>query len=180
MADTRTMTRWSVEECARQTTAGEVTALELVEASLAAIDERNGPLNAISVVLADEARAEAAARDDLLARGVEPGPLHGVPVVIKEELHVAGTVTTFGGRGNSTPATADSEVVRRLRKAGAVVVAKTRMPEFGALPFTETDAHGVTRNPLETHHTPGGSSGGTAVAVSAGMVPFGMGGDGGG
>ena len=180
MADTGTMTRWGVEECARRATAGEVTALELVEASLAAIEERNGPLNAISVVLADEARAEAAARDDLLARGVEPGPLHGVPVVIKEELHVAGTVTTFGGRGNSTPATADSEVVRRLRKAGAVVVAKTRMPEFGALPFTETDAHGVTRNPWETHHAPGGSSGGTAVAVSAGMVPFGMGGDGGG
>ncbi len=180
MADTAEIIRWGVEECARATSAGEVSALELTEASLATIEERNGPLNAISVVLADEARDEAAARDDALARGIEPGPLHGVPVVIKEELHVAGTVTTYGGRGNSTPATADSEVVRRLRKAGAVVVAKSRMPEFGMAPFTESDAHGVTRNPWETHHTPGGSSGGTAVAVSAGMVPFGMGGDGGG
>jgi amidase len=180
MADTATITRWGVEESARRAAAGEVSAAELVEASLTAIEERNGPLNAISVVLADQAREEAAARDDALSRGIEPGPLHGVPVVIKEELHVAGTVTTYGGRGNSTPATRDSEVVRRLRKAGAVVVAKSRMPEFGQWPFTESDAHGVTRNPWETHHTPGGSSGGTAVAVASGMVPFGMGGDGGG
>lgn len=174
------LTRWGVAECARRTAAGEVSAVELVEASLARIEDRNGPLNAISLVLADEARAEAASRDDSLARGVEPGPLHGVPVVIKEELHVAGTITTYGGHGNSTPATEDSEVVRRLRRAGAVVVAKTRMPEFGAFPFTESDAYGVTRNPWETQHTPGGSSGGTAVAVATGMAPFGMGGDGGG
>lgn len=174
------LTRWSVAECARRASSGEVTAVELVEASLARIDERNGPLNAISVVLADRALDEAAARDEALARGVEPGPLHGVPVVIKEELPVKGTPTTFGGRGNSKKATQDAEVVRRLRKAGAVVVAKTRMPEFGAFPFTESDAHGVTRNPWESHHTPGGSSGGTAVAVATGMAPAGLGGDGGG
>ncbi len=89
-------------------------------------------------------------------------------------------MTTFGGRGNSVPVAADSEVVRRLRAAGAVVVGKTRMPEFGAWPYTESAAYGATRNPWDTTRTPGGSSGGTAAAVSSGMVPVGMGGDGGG
>ena len=101
-------------------------------------------------------------------------------MAIKEELDVAGCVTTFGGRGNSTPARADSEVVRRIRAAGAVVVGKTAMPEFGAWPYTESEAHGITHNPWSTGHTPGGSSGGTAAAVAAGMVPIGLGGDGGG
>ena len=79
-----------------------------------------------------------------------PGPLYGVPVAIKEELDVAGCVTTFGGRGNSTPVTEDGEVVRRLRAAGAVVVGKTHMPEFGACPYTESVAYGYTRNPWGT------------------------------
>jgi amidase len=89
-------------------------------------------------------------------------------------------VTTFGGRGNSTPVAADGEVVRRLRAAGAVIVGKTAMPEFGAWPYTESEAHGITHNPWSTGHTPGGSSGGTAAAVASGMVPVGLGGDGGG
>jgi amidase len=101
-------------------------------------------------------------------------------VAIKEEIDVAGCVTTFGGRANSTPVAADGEVVRRLRAAGAVIIGKTRMPEFGAWPYTESVDGGHTRNPWEPGHTPGGSSGGTAVAVSAGMVPVGLGGDGGG
>ena len=96
--------------------------------------------------------------------------MHGVPVAIKEELDVAGRVTTFGGRGNTTPAAADAEVVRRLRAAGAVVVGKTNMPEFGQWPFTESVAHGITRNPWDTRRSPGGSSGGTAAAVAAGLV----------
>ncbi len=101
-------------------------------------------------------------------------------MAIKEELDVAGCVTTFGGHGNSTPAAADGEVVRRLREAGAVIVGKTHMPEFGAWPYTESVAYGYTRNPWRTGFTPGGSSGGTAAAVASGMVPIGMGGDGGG
>jgi amidase len=132
------------------------------------------------VVLAAEARAEAADRDAALAAGEAPGPLHGVPIAIKEELDVAGCVTTFGGRSNSTPAAADGEVVRRLRAAGAVIIGKTRMPEFGQWPFTESEDAGYTRNPWNPDHTPGGSSGGTAVAVAAGMVPIAIGGDGGG
>ena len=159
---------------------GETTARAVTEAALGRIEERDGALNAFSTVLERRALAEAAARDAHGAAGGALGPLHGVPVAIKEELDVAGCVTTFGGRGNSTPVAADGEVVRRLRAAGAVVVGKTAMPEFGAWPYTECEARGTTRNPWRPDHTPGGSSGGTAVAVSSGMVPVGMGGDGGG
>lgn len=169
-----------VAETARLVREGEVSAVDVLQAALARIDERNGPLNAITRLLADEALAEAQERDTRLAGGAPVGPLHGVPIVIKEEVDVAGAVTTFGGRGNSTPARADAEVVTRLRDAGAVIVGKTAMPEFGAFPFTESDAFGVTRNPWDTTRTPGGSSGGTAVAVASGMVPAGIGGDGGG
>ena len=101
-------------------------------------------------------------------------------MAIKEELDVAGCVTTYGGRANSTPAAADGEVVRRLRAAGAVIVGKTAMPEFGSYPFTESEATGYTLNPWDVARSPGGSSGGTAVAVATGMVPVGIGGDGGG
>ena len=157
-----------------------MSAVEAVDETLLRIVERDPGIRAFTVVLADQARTEAAERDASLTRGETPGPLHGVPVAIKEEIDVAGCVTTFGGRGNSTPATADSEVVRRLRTAGAVIVGKTAMPEFGAWPYTESEAHGITHNPWSPGHTPGGSSGGTAAAVAAGMVPVGLGGDGGG
>ena len=129
-------------------------------------------------MLDNEAREQARFLE--LGQGGERGPLYGVPVAIKEELDVAGCVTTFGGHGNSTPVAADGEVVRRLREAGAVIVGKTHMPEFGAWPYTESVAYGYTRNPWRTGFTPGGSSGGTAAAVASGMVPIGMGGDGGG
>jgi amidase len=156
---------------------GQVSSVELVGGALERISRYDGRLNAFTTVLAEEALAEAAARD---AHAGERGPLHGVPVAIKEELDVAGRVTTFGGRGNAAPAVADAEVVHRLRAAGAVVVGKTNMPEFGQWPFTESVAHGITRNPWDTRRSPGGSSGGTAAAVAAGLVPFGLGGDGGG
>ena len=90
------------------------------------------------------------------------------------------TRTTFGGEANETPAADDAELVRRLRAAGAVIVGKTTMPEFGAFPYTESVSRGITRNPWDRSRTPGGSSGGTAVAVATGMVPVGIGGDGGG
>jgi amidase len=167
-------------DLARLTASGEVTATAAVEASLDRIAKRDPGLNAFSVVLAEEALANAAALDADLAAGGVAGPLHGVPVAIKEEIDVAGCVTTFGGVANSTPVATDGEIVRRLRQAGAVVVGKTRMPEFGQWPFTESVAGGITRNPWDRSHTPGGSSGGTAAAVAAGMVPIGIGGDGGG
>jgi amidase len=159
---------------------GQVSGRELTAACLDRIDALNHRLNAFTNVMREQALAEAAERDDALARGEEPGPLHGVPVAIKEELDVEGQVTTFGGRANVTPASRDAEVVRRLREAGAVVVGKTAMPEFGQWPFTESAVHGLTRNPWDLTRSTGGSSGGTAAAVASGMVPVGMGGDGGG
>jgi amidase len=174
------LARAGVAETARLVAGGEISARDVTEQALARIAERDRELNAFSALLVDAAIAEAEERDAALAAGGPAGPLHGVPIAIKEEIDVAGTVTTFGGNGNSTPVTADAEVVRRLRVAGAVVIGKTTMPEFGAFPFTESAARGITRNPWDPSRTPGGSSGGTAAAVSAGMVPVGMGGDGGG
>jgi len=157
---------------------GETTSVELTRACLDRIDRLDPVLNAFSEVLASDAVAEAAARDasDPGARG----PLHGVPIAVKQELDVEGTVTTFGGRANTTPAGADCEVVRRLRDAGAVIIGKTTMPEFGQWPFTESASTGITRNPWHLERSTGGSSGGTASAVAAGLVAAGLGGDGGG
>ena len=169
-----------VAETARLVAAGELSARQVTDAAIERITLLNPRLNAISQRIDDRARAEADARDAHRASGGELGPLHGVPLVIKEELAVEGLVTTFGGRANSVPAEADCEVVRRLRDAGAVVVATSTMPEFGAFPYTESDSTGLTRNPWDTGRSPGGSSGGTAAAVASGMVPAGMGGDGGG
>ena len=159
---------------------GELSARELTAACLDRIDAFNQRLNAFTNVMREEALAEAAARDEAQAGGESPGPLHGVPVAVKEEVQVEGQVTTFGGRANVERAGSDSEVTRRLRAAGAVVVGKTAMPEFGQWPFTESVAYGVTHNPWDPTRTPGGSSGGTAVAVATGLVAMGIGGDGGG
>jgi amidase len=167
-------------ETARLVAAGTLTARQVTDAAIERIERLDPPLNAISQRIDERARAEADARDAHQAAGGELGPLHGVPMVIKEELAVAGLVTTFGGDANSTPAVADCEVVRRLREAGAVIVATSTMPEFGAFPYTESDSRGFTRNPWDTGRSPGGSSGGTAAAVASGMVPVGLGGDGGG
>lgn len=177
MTESRTDTPPSAAETVERIAAGVMGPHAEVERSLARIGARNAELNAFSIVLADEAREQARLLEQ---GGGARGPLFGVPVAIKEELDVAGCVTTYGGMGNSTPAAEDGEVVRRLRAAGAVVVGKTHMPEFGAFPYTESAAHGYTRNPWRTSFSPGGSSGGTAAAVASGMVPIGMGGDGGG
>ncbi len=167
-------------EIVRLTASGEVSTRTVVDESLDRIAELNPRFNAFTVVLIEQARAEADARDATRAAGEPLGPLHGVPVAIKEELDVAGCVTSYGGRANSTPAAHDGEVVRRLRAAGAVVVGKTTMPEFGSFPFTESEATGYTLNPWDESRSPGGSSGGSAVAVATGMVPVAIGGDGGG
>lgn len=166
----------SVAETVRRTTAGELAPSVVVDAALDRIGATDPALRAFSVVLADRARADAAGLDG----AAQHGPLHGVPVAIKEEVDVEGAVTTFGGQANTTPAAADAELVRRLRAAGAVVVGKTAMPEFGAFPYTESAALGMTRNPWDLSRSPGGSSGGTAAAVASGMVPVAIGGDGGG
>ncbi|MFT4126333.1 MAG: amidase [Gordonia sp. (in: high G+C Gram-positive bacteria)] len=159
---------------------GEVWSRELVEHSLAEIERLDPVLNAFCAVRAVEARAEADALDAEAETGRLRGPLHGVPIAVKDENDVAGLPTAYGGVAASTPARSDSEVVARLRAAGAVIIGKTRMPEFGIWPFTESVAHGCTRNPWDVTRSPAGSSGGTAAAVASGMVAAGIGGDGGG
>jgi amidase len=152
---------------------GRLCARESVEAALARVAERDAALHAVSALRLDAALADADALD---AGGPgHDGPLAGVPVMVKEELDVGGMVTTFGGLGNTSPAREDCESVRRLRAAGAVVVAKTVMPEFGQFPFTESAARGVTHNPWDPSRSTGGSSGGSAAAVASGMVPVAMG-----
>jgi amidase len=168
----------SAVEIAADVRAGRRTARAVVEAALERIALVDPQLNAFTVVLAEEARAAADAIDAQAPD--QRGPLAGVPIAIKAENDVAGQVTTFGGRGNTTPASADSEIVRRLRAAGAVIVGLTALPEFGQFPFTESVAHGLTRNPWALDRSTGGSSGGSAAAVASGCVPVAIGGDGGG
>ncbi|MER6328732.1 amidase [Streptomyces sp. NPDC001034] len=166
-------------ESARALAAGEVTSRELVERCLARIEASRPVLNAFRVVRAEAALAEADAADRELAAGGRR-PLLGVPVAVKDDTDVAGEPTAFGCAGDFPPAAADGEAVRRLRAAGAVIVGKTNTCELGQWPFTEGRAFGDTRNPWHTGHTPGGSSGGSAAAVAAGLVPAALGSDGAG
>ncbi|MFD3839297.1 amidase [Streptomyces sp. NPDC058642] len=166
-------------ESARALAAGEVTSRALVEQALERIAASQGSLNAFRVVRAEAALAEADAADGELAAGVRR-PLLGVPVAVKDDMDVAGEPTAFGCQGEFPAVAQDGEAVRRLRAAGAVVVGKTNTCEFGQWPFTEGPAFGTTRNPWSTEHTPGGSSGGSAAAVAAGLVPAALGSDGAG
>jgi len=160
--------------------AGELTARELVELHLARIARIDPELNAFRVVLAERALADADQADARLRAGDER-PLLGVPVAIKDNADVAGEATLHGTNATAgTPAGSDSEVVRRLRAAGAVVIGKTHMPELAIWPFTETATFGATRNPWNRDRTPGGSSGGSAAAVAAGLAPLALASDGAG
>ncbi|MDH6547062.1 amidase [Streptomyces sp. SAI-041] len=166
-------------ETARALADGTVTSRALVEQTLARIDGSQETLNAFRIVRTETALAEAEAADARLAAGVRK-PLLGVPVAVKDDMDVAGEPTAFGCRGEFPAVARDGEAVRRLRAAGAVVVGKTNTCEFGQWPFTEGPAFGATRNPWSPEHTPGGSSGGSAAAVAAGLVPAALGSDGAG
>src|SRR3954468_14054190 len=159
--------------------AGTVTPADLVDLYLDRIAKLDPELNAFRVVFAERARAEAQQAAGRLGAGDER-PLLGVPVAVKDNLHVAGEVTAMGSNAYGEPATADAEVVRRLRAAGAIVIGKTHMSELAVFPFTETIAWGQTRNPWDRGRSAGGSSGGSAVAVAAGMVGAAYASDGGG
>jgi amidase len=157
----------------------EVAARELVELVLARIERLDPHLNAFGAVYAERALMEAANADARVRAG-EDRPLIGVLVAVKDEIDIAGEVTSHGTGAMVTSAPADAEVVRRLRAAGAIVVGKTKMPELGLWPFTESVTYGVTRNPWDLERTSGGSSGGSAAAIAAGIVPAALGGDGAG
>jgi amidase len=166
-------------EQARRVRDGEVTARELVDESLERIARLDPELNAFRCVLADSARAEAGAAQARLDAG-EHAPLLGVPVAVKDNVDMAGETTCHGTGAVDRPATADSEVVRRLRAAGAVIVGRTNLPELAMWGhFTASETHGVSRNPWNAERSTGGSSGGSAAAVAAGMVAAAVGSDGG-
>jgi amidase len=166
-------------EQARLVAAGEVSARELVTASLERIERLDPVLNAFRVVFAERALTEADQADARRGAG-DRRPLLGVPVAVKDDADVAGEVTAWGSLANGDRRPRDSDVVRALREAGAIVVGKTNVPELTIWPFTESLAFGATRNPWSLDHTPGGSSGGTGAAVAAGLVGAGLGSDGAG
>ncbi len=159
--------------------AGEISSRELVEVYLERIARLDPLLNAFRVVLAERALLEADQADARRGAGGER-PLLGVPIAVKDDTDLAGEVTGLGTNAYGAPVSEDAEIVRRMRAAGAVVIGKTNVPELCAFPWTESPTRGVTRNPWELQHTPGGSSGGTAAAVSAGLVGAALASDGGG
>ena len=159
--------------------AGEVSASELVAAALERIAALDPQLNAFRVVTGERALLEARQADSRRGEGDER-PLLGVPIAVKDNLDVAGEVTTDGTGAHGGPAQADAEVVRRLRAAGAIVVGKTHMSELGLWPWTESATWGLSRNPWAPNRTPGGSSGGSAAAVAARLVGAAHAADGGG
>ncbi|HEX6152944.1 MAG TPA: amidase [Solirubrobacterales bacterium] len=158
---------------------GEVSPTELVKLSLDRIARFDSELNSFRKVFAEKALLEAEQAEARVKAG-EERPLLGVPIAIKDEIDVAGEVNTHGTDAFSEPAKADSEVVRRLREAGAIIVGLTLLPEMAICGFSESATYGVTRNPWNPQRTPGGSSGGSASAVAAGLVPVASAGDGAG
>jgi amidase len=156
----------------------ELSAAELLEAVLVRVEAVNPSVNAIITLAAEQARASAADLDAQAARGSFAGPLHGLPIAIKDLAETAGIRTTYGSPifASYVP-DFDAPHVALLKAAGAVVMGKTNTPEFGAGSQTFNPVFGPTRNPYDTRLTPGGSSGGAAAAVAAGMIPFADGSD---
>jgi len=162
---------------ARMLANGTVTAPALLDVYLDRIARLDPELRSYRVVLADSAREQAAAAQARLDAG-DRQPLLGVPIAIKDDVDIAGEVTTYGSRAHGPARTADAEVIRRLREAGAVFVGKTAVPEMTLWSFAETVTFGATRNPWNTDYTPGGSSGGSAASVAAGLASMALGSDG--
>ena len=159
--------------------AREISARELTELYLERIRRLDVELNSYRVVFDERALAEADQADGRAKAG-DTRPLLGVPVAIKDDLDVAGEVTAFGSDAHGGPVAADAELVRRLRTAGAVILGKTHVPELTITPWTESPTFGITRNPWDPQRTPGGSSGGTAAAMAAGLAGAAIGSDGAG
>jgi amidase len=170
-----TLTDKSATELAALIKAREVSSREVIEAHLARIEEVNGYVNAITLVLADSARSAADAAD---AASEPQGPLHGVPFTIKENIDSVGSATTQGVPmlAEALPGE-DAPVVARMKAAGAIPIGRTNMPEMGLRLSTDNPLRGRTLNPWNSELTAGGSSGGDGVALATGMTPFGLGND---
>ncbi len=170
--------RWDATRMAQAIARREVSSGEAVASCLARLDAVNPRLNAVTVTLGAQARAAAARADAAVARGDALGPLHGVPVSIKENIDQAGCATTNGIVAfRDLVAAEDSPVVANWTRAGAVVVGRTNTPGFSFRLDTENDLRGLTYNPWSATHTPGGSSGGASSSVAAGITPLAHGND---
>jgi len=165
-------------DLARMLREGEVSAREVLDAHLGRIDLWNPVVNAIVTRTFELALGRAASLDEALARGEEPGPLHGLPIAHKDLVDTAGIRTTYGSPifADNVPEE-DEPFVTRLRDAGSVLVGKTNTPEFGAGSHTFNPVFGATRNPYDISRSAGGSSGGAAAALATGMVPIADGSD---
>ena len=165
-------------ELAGMIASGKVKSAEVVDAFLARIEEVNPAVNAVTVTLAEEARAAAAVVDRAFADGKSLGLLAGVPFTVKENIDVAGSATTWGVAALAEQiASADAPMVARLREAGAIPFARTNLPDFAFRWDTASGRGGRTRNPWDSARSPGGSSGGEAAALASGMTPLGLGND---
>jgi amidase len=165
-------------ELVRHIRSRELSAVEVMDAHIAQIERVNPAINAIVTFLPDLARVGARAVDTALARGDDPGPLAGLPVAHKDLAVTKGIRTTFGSPiyKDFVPE-ADTIVVERLKKAGAISIGKTNVPEFGAGSQTFNPVFGASRNPYDLSKTPGGSSGGAAAALACGLIPIADGSD---
>ena len=172
----------SLVELARSVRAKETSARELTQAALDRIERLDPLYNAFVAVDGERALDEAGAIDDRIADGGDPGPLAGIPMGVKDLQNAIGYTTTYGSalHTDDPPATTDDPFVARMRAAGCVVVGKTNTPEFGWMGNTTNAIFGPSVNPFDASRGPGGSSGGSAAALAAGMVPLATGSDGGG
>jgi aspartyl-tRNA(Asn)/glutamyl-tRNA(Gln) amidotransferase subunit A len=171
----------SAREMTRRFAGGELSPVDVLDAVLAQLHRVNPALNAICLLDEPQGRRLAAEAAERWRRGAPLGPLDGVPVAIKDTADVAGWPTRIGSHATAAaPSAEDTPGVARLREAGAVFFCKTTTPEFGWKGITHGPLTGITRNPWDTSRTPGGSSGGSAALVAAGVVPLATGGDGGG
>lgn len=180
-SDSIPLWRRGAQDLARAIRARETNAEEVVHAHLDRIEAVNCGVNAVTIVLREEALAEARAADRELASGATLGPLHGVPFTVKENLDLAGSATTQGLRAlESSRPEHDAPIVAQLRRAGAIPIGRTNLPDLALRWHTDNELRGPTRNPWDASRTPGGSSGGEASALALGMTPLGLGNDYGG
>jgi aspartyl-tRNA(Asn)/glutamyl-tRNA(Gln) amidotransferase subunit A len=176
-----TLTHATIADTASAIRSGATTAEALVEACLERIARLDPAINAFIAVTSEQARADARTADRELAGGKSRGPLHGVPISIKDIIDVSGTATTCASRVRTTqPARRDAAAVARLRDAGAIVIGKTNLHEFAFGTTNEDSAFGPVHHPIDASRSPGGSSGGSAAAVLAGMTVASIGTDTGG